>query len=271
MHSDHKRHRLREQLLDRQGVAGVLDPEATGQGEGDFVGDTCSPIEYEDSGFLLFVHTRCLGVFVYILKAIWQAFKLDRAAKENISDTECVACGSKKLDELAPKAYRCLSCGYEGGSGLAAAHEAAARREVDRLSPERKRAKARKELEDARSLLSAATGTLDGAVIASVHDIIGIGSDPSGIAGEGSEKQQLMQRALQDAEQARALIKDALYLLGDDADAGRPEDIGMGMAAADIYFDNPLTDLMMAGRIEQLKDTVRGLTALAERLLASMG
>jgi|GEM_PF-2865301 len=39
---------------------------------------------------------------------------------EATTDATCVACGGADLDQIAEAAYRCGSCGYEGGEGRAA-------------------------------------------------------------------------------------------------------------------------------------------------------
>jgi hypothetical protein len=60
-----------------------------------------------------------------MLRAIYDFFRgrRDRADRTgaSVDDADvCIACSSPMVDWLAPRAYRCGSCGHEGGEGLAA-------------------------------------------------------------------------------------------------------------------------------------------------------
>ncbi|TVQ94968.1 MAG: hypothetical protein EA397_00505 [Deltaproteobacteria bacterium] len=49
----------------------------------------------------------------------------------SVDEDGCIACGSTDLEVIAPGAYRCLICGYEGGPGFAALQ---AKQQRDRLA-----------------------------------------------------------------------------------------------------------------------------------------
>ncbi|MCP4805489.1 MAG: hypothetical protein GY913_14070 [Proteobacteria bacterium] len=125
---------------------------------------------------------------MYFLKALLEVFNLDRASKEEIPDDRCVACNAKQITSLGENAYICDICGYEGGSGLAKIHEDRERAQMDALPEAKKRKAAERNLRQARTLLISAEGAFDGAISASVYDLLGVGGDPSGIAGEGGAR-----------------------------------------------------------------------------------
>ena len=207
---------------------------------------------------------------MYFIKALLEAFNLDRASKEEIPDDRCVACSAKDLTSLGENAYRCNICGYEGGSGLAKIHEDREKARMAALSPQQKRKAALRNLRDAKTLLVAVEGTFDGAINASLHDLVGIGGDPSGIAGEGGEKHKLVQGAMGEVEQARVLVKDALFLLGRSVEVSEAGEMSGSLAAVDIYLDNPITDLMAHGKIEELKKKAAAIESDVDALLAEL-
>lgn len=72
----------------------------------------------------------------------------------------CAACGASERAEIGVDAYRCVSCGYEGGPGLAAMLEAR-RRELFALMPvDERRRSALVDLKEAKALTVSAIGAL---------------------------------------------------------------------------------------------------------------
>jgi hypothetical protein len=69
------------------------------------------------------------------------------------ADASCLSCNSTDLESLAPDAYRCGTCGYEGGDGLAAWIAERKRSEIAAMSPEQRSALARENLSAARNVL----------------------------------------------------------------------------------------------------------------------
>lgn len=83
-----------------------------------------------------------------------------RRWRERATDTppeggRCSACDSEELEVLAPYAYRCLACGYEGGNGYAAWQAAQRRAEYARLDGPARRALATELVETAHRELEA--------------------------------------------------------------------------------------------------------------------
>ncbi len=73
----------------------------------------------------------------------------------------CIACDATDLAELAPGAYRCVPCGYEGGDGYAAYVEDNERARLRELDAAELKARAIKQLTDARfTLLAAISGEM---------------------------------------------------------------------------------------------------------------
>ena len=207
-------------------------------------------------------------MFELVFKML-QAARLRRATHADIADDRCVACDSTDVEELGPDAYRCRACGYEGGSGLARMIEQQRRAAFDRMGPEQRRKSARKDLDDARTFLMAAIGTLDGAHSAGVHDLIGLGGQRG--SGEGiDEKQALMTNAMADVERARALIRDADHKLKNRDGMPAGSNVDFVRWSLDIHLDNPLMDLGMLSTISQLRGDAAGLLAQVERALERM-
>lgn len=68
----------------------------------------------------------------------------------------CLVCDSTDLHLLGPNAYRCLSCGYEGGPGYAAYLDNQRRARITALEPVERQAFARQRLDAARNLANGA-------------------------------------------------------------------------------------------------------------------
>lgn len=132
----------------------------------------------------------------------------------------CLACDSTELESLAPDAYRCSSCGHEGGEGLPAWIAARKRSEIEAMSAEQRQALARKNLDTARNLLAGAhVGDPGGAadVAAAVVKVtLGVTFGVR-MANEGAEDEQraaaAMFQALLESEQ---LLEQAAVALEDE-------------------------------------------------------
>ncbi|MCP4805490.1 MAG: hypothetical protein GY913_14075 [Proteobacteria bacterium] len=70
-----------------------------------------------------------------------------------------------------------------------------------------------------------------------------------------------------DVEQARVLVKDALYLLGRDVEVADAGEMHGGLAAMDIYLDNPISDMMAHGKIEALRTKAKAIESDVDQLL----
>jgi hypothetical protein len=81
---------------------------------------------------------------------------LRRAFGGSVRSTQarCLACDSTELEILGPRAYRCSTCGHEGGEGLPEWLAARKRAEIVAMSAEQRLALALRHLEGARNLLA---------------------------------------------------------------------------------------------------------------------
>jgi hypothetical protein len=80
--------------------------------------------------------------------------RLERACPARRGQPRCLACDGTELETLGPDAYRCSSCGHEGGEGLPKWLAARKRAEIAAMSPDQRIALALRRLEAARNLLA---------------------------------------------------------------------------------------------------------------------
>lgn len=90
---------------------------------------------------------------IVALIAAWQAARFRRRMQGPIASDRCISCDSNDLEVLGANAYRCRSCGYEGGEGLGAMLEARAMAAYAGLEPEERQRIARQRLRDAMRTL----------------------------------------------------------------------------------------------------------------------
>jgi len=201
---------------------------------------------------------------------LFQARKMKRAVAASDGPSErCVACDGDDLTVVADDVYRCNTCGYEGGDGLAAYLEGQERAQVLAMAPEARRAAARRHLEGARSMLLGAEGTMKSADGWSKLDIVGLGGASSmGGAGEGGQRKHTeLQAVLAEMLTAKRDIDRALFELhGDDSAAASEFDaeIGYGWTSADLYFDNFLVDLAFHRRLKRVSADLEKLRLFCE-------
>lgn len=98
----------------------------------------------------------------------WLFGKRDRPA-----DDVCVACGSAELEALAPRAYRCAACGYEGGEGYAELADVKTRAAYDDWSTAQLVEHVRAQLNEARAALMSVAGLPQTGTVAELDDRIG--------------------------------------------------------------------------------------------------
>jgi len=77
------------------------------------------------------------------------------------SGDRCIACNGVDVTLLEPMVYRCNACGHEGGEGWAARQEARRAASLRQEEPKLRRASARRDLREARTLVSSALGTIE--------------------------------------------------------------------------------------------------------------
>jgi hypothetical protein len=138
-------------------------------------------------------------------------------------DTSCLVCDSTDLETLAPDAYRCLTCGHEGGDGLPAWIAGRRRAEILAMSEAQRGPLACKNLEGARNLLSGVNlgwaGGSVGAEIASrvVTATVGVafGASMRGMDDREEEEQRLLVGMVRDLMEAEQLLEDAATALDD--------------------------------------------------------
>ncbi len=158
------------------------------------------------------------GAFVFA--ALRWDKKRREALKADISDSECVSCGSKDVTELSPGAYRCNECGYEGGSGVQAAKDEAKKEKVASLSDEDKRIKALKIIAEGQRVLDAHLGALSGTDVGEhlVDELIQAESEVGKVVADLKDLQLLMPDAIDSLPElpdyGGAFLKDNLRQAG---------------------------------------------------------
>ncbi len=139
---------------------------------------------------------------ITVLYELFRVMRWKAAGKAEITDEECVACGARDLHSLGERAYRCLECGYEGGSGLAELHESARRQQWAGWSAAKLHRSAQVDLRQAQRFVLSAQGTLDGAARSAKLDLIGLSGAGGGYDGP-DETQAAVVSALGDLAEAR--------------------------------------------------------------------
>lgn len=135
---------------------------------------------------------------------------------------QCLACDSTELVFVAEDAYRCSSCGHEGGDGLPAYLAARKRSQIEALSPEQRFTLACKHLEAAGNLLSGIRGLGEGSVIDAsaiaasvVKATIGIGVGVHIRNEVQEEEERAMAAAYRDLLESEQLLDQAAMALSE--------------------------------------------------------
>lgn len=186
-----------------------------------------------------------------------------RAADAPLDDGRCSACDDGDLEVLAPYAYRCLACGYEGGDGYVVWQAERRRAEHARLDGPTRRALA-------ASLIEAAHGELEGARAAArdAHDLLMADQRPRGRGAVKGPSLRLSVKAL-------AAARDA---------AERASEVALGvvpreLAAIDLHLDSHMLTQDAEGhgggagnrariqeRIERFEEDMRRVWAVLARV-----
>jgi hypothetical protein len=120
---------------------------------------------------------------------------------------------------MAEAAYRCSSCGHEGGDGLPAWIAARKRAEIEALSPAQRSTLARKQLEAARNLLEGIhvdTSTGAGEVAAAAVLSLAAGRLGAQLADDRKqEEERVLGTAFRELLESEQLLDQAAIALGD--------------------------------------------------------
>lgn len=209
-----------------------------------------------------------------MLRWIYEFFRgqgdgADRADADGADDV-CVACNSPMVDRLAPGAYRCGSCGHEGGEGWAAHREAQLRAEIEAMSPAARRAAALAHLEEARTLLVSCLGDIAGSRGSAVRGAWNIASDARQ-AGEEETMQRLVS-AVGVVLEAFALVRRAQLELGRvPSVSGAAVDAGGDFTESHSYVLHGFAkDVLRIERIDVLGEQARNLLGYVDGELSRL-
>lgn len=204
-----------------------------------------------------------------LLCSLWQGMKMNRAMREDSPGDRCTACDGTKVVLIAPQAYRCNACGFEGGDGWAAYKEQQRHAKFAAMDPAARRASARDDLHEARRLLTSGIGDIEHARDLSGLDMIGLSNIE--MDGEGNAKQAAITAGVGLLLEARNRARDAQAKLGVSLGTAATADGGgtSGLAASfDLHFDNIFTDLKVHRDIGRTLNQARGMLQAVDHVLA---
>jgi hypothetical protein len=180
----------------------------------------------------------------------------------------CLACNSTELERLAPDAYRCETCGYEGGEGLSAWIAERKRSEIAAMSPEQRSALARENLSAARNMLvgAAHVGGLglheaDTVLSPKLHLAMGIELGPYG-AEQIAVEQGIAGARFRDLLESEQLLEQAALALAE------PFEIPPTLRLTSMELQ--LDDLYVQGMLSEIADVQRRELERLERACTSM-
>jgi ribosomal protein L37AE/L43A len=209
-----------------------------------------------------------------MLRSIYDFFRgrrdrVDGAGADGADDV-CVACNSPMVDRLAPGAYRCSSCGHEGGEGWAAHREAQLRAEIAAMPPAARRAAALAHLEEARTLLVSCLGDIASSRGSAVRDAWNVGVD-DGRAGEEETMQRLVS-AIGVVLEAFGLVRRAQLELGRvPSVSGAAVDAGGDFTESySLVLDGFAKDVLRIERIDVLGEQARNLLGYVDGELSRL-
>jgi hypothetical protein len=192
----------------------------------------------------------------------WRAYKMHRAASTDASANECVSCSSHDLEALAPGAYRCESCGYEGGPGLPALIHQRKAEAIENMAVEQRRERAHALLLDAELDLRTGLTELDRALTASVIDTVGLNVAEGFMHNKGGEKFARIANAMRPVLEARNAVREAELLLGCPLAGGaRVDGLDGPETYADAWLDHPVVDGLVHLDLHRVKARVQHLHA----------
>jgi hypothetical protein len=193
-----------------------------------------------------------------------------RVLRSDISDDECVACGSKELTSLGPNAYECNTCQYQGGSGLATMQADARFAVFDAWDELKRLASATSDLQEARTLLLAATGTWANALPAATHDAMGL--HQRGSRDDQDEMQAMMTRAMGGLAEARMLVQNASYKLKSHPDGAIVATLPIQFEkwVFDEHSDDLFADLLMHQRMTKIGKHAREMAQAIDVALVAL-
>lgn len=208
-----------------------------------------------------------------LLVDLVRGLRLRRALRAPQRLDRCVACDGADVEPIAEGAYRCRTCGHEGGDGLAAYRRALRHAAFAAMPADARRASAGRDLLAARTLVLSALGDLHEARRLANLDLLDLGSNTyGGVDGEGHEKQRAITASVGLLLEAREHADDAAFKLQRPirGAAFDPDHRGEGVIASlDLHLDGILTDAIareqLLGRIDRANAFLAELEALLAR------
>jgi hypothetical protein len=140
----------------------------------------------------------------------------------------CLACESTDLEVLAADAYRCSSCGHEGGEGLPAWYAAREKAKIEAMSPAERLDLAHRSLSEAQGLMTGASlrggeGNFNGgdvviaaAAVTSAVAGAAVGFYLSSNSDRKEEQQRVLGQAFRDLLESEHLLDRAATALADE-------------------------------------------------------
>ncbi|MEL6178604.1 MAG: hypothetical protein AAFS10_06605 [Myxococcota bacterium] len=210
-----------------------------------------------------------------VLYDLYQSWKMNRAMSEPSTGEHCVACEGTDVTLLGPAAYRCNTCGYEGGDGLATLQRQQRNASFAQMTEAERLSSARRDLHEAKLLLTSGLGDLNRAQRMATADTLGIGGTGyAGAGGEGAEKLSELNGALGLFMEAENHLRDAvakIYGEGASDDTSQFETPGYIQSSLDIHFDNIISDLMFHQKLNTIQAQAETLLNTVERLQTQLG
>lgn len=191
----------------------------------------------------------------------------ERRANALPDDDVCVACASKSLVMLAPRAYRCAACGFEAGPGIPELRRARELAAIGRMPPEERSRSGIRDLQRARLELLGVEGLLANAATLGARDVLNADGD------RGETKESLIAAAVLQMKSLHEAIQLAQTKLN-SAELPAPE-VGVNLASPELVLDTMMdgiaVDVAVQVRIFQLQAQVEAMRASVERTLCRLG
>ena len=218
---------------------------------------------------VLIAYALIAGVVLWVYLRRRQ--RLNEFLEAPIDDRNCVACGEMRVQRLAPGVYRCPTCGYEGGPGVARREAEAKRRALRSLKPEERRRNGQDALREAHRLLLAMRGDI-AAYEQESDDLALVAMALPDYVPSPPPLDKLVLRVYGGIHEVHEHLETAALCFG--TEYRRPDrklfDLGHKAVQTGLFVD-PEFDGVYPGDLRRLDAEVRRLTELVEERLRDAG